>query len=597
MKKIHKFMTYIDSVKFCFVFSWKSSPFFTLSRLILGVITPFCTIASSACMRVMIDNLVNKSEIYDLKQVFLPFLGWVLVLFVSTFSQRLLFFVQDIHNRHLERNLKSTVLAKSLKADLHIYDSAEYYDRLDIATRNPAILQQTITSSISTVSVIISTISTFIILFSFDAFGSILLVAVSVPLSFFNLKYTKQLFEIDVKQTSSNRKANYIFDVSTSPRFAFSVRSHNMENGLTMEYDDLSKQIISQRASAAKKRTITMLIFEGPALILIAALGGSLLYKTLRGLCSVGDFSFYIAIWIQFWNSISSATAATVQLVDDKLRIDQFRDFLKGDYNSIKSGKQKLLKVESVEFSHVYFRYPNSEKWALRDVSFLIESNSCVALVGQNGSGKSTIIKLLLRLYLPTKGNIYINGLPQDQYDLTDLRNKFSTYQQNEPNYSFSVGKNVSLYNREKHDKIMTCLNLAQAKDLLNKMPCGLETCLGKSFSNDAVDLSGGENQRIALARAFYQLGDVLVLDEPFSALDAEAEQNIMGNLTELKQSKICLFSSHHLFTTKIADKIIVIENGQIIEEGTKEDLLTHNGYFTNLLKMQNVSVESILAK
>jgi len=241
-----------------------------------------------------------------------------------------------------------------------------------------------------------------------------------------------------------------------------------------------------------------------------------------------------------------------------------------------------------IEFRNVKFRYPGAESFALKGVSFVIEPGDSVALVGHNGAGKTTIVKLLCRFYDPTEGGIFINGVNLKDVDIREWYNFLGTLFQEFVRYHFSVRENIMLGAPERNDAdaMRAAARQSGAAEFIERLPGRYEQVLGKEFE-DGVDLSGGQWQKIAIARAFYESPPVLILDEPTSAIDAEAEFDIFSNLEQQYKSKTLVLVSHRFSTVRNAGKINVLEHGQVVESGSHDELMARAGEYAKLFQIQ----------
>ena len=276
----------------------------------------------------------------------------------------------------------------------------------------------------------------------------------------------------------------------------------------------------------------------------------------------------------------------------NRMQLDNFKSI--SDFkNRVKDdGTLVLSEVASIEYDGVSFTYPGANSRALDNLSVRLYKHEKVAIVGLNGSGKTTLIRLLLRLYEPDSGSIYINGIDIKEYSLTSLRLNFSVYFQEMQNLSFTLRDNFYYADDGADEKNMEqevrfMLEASGGADVLEKCKSGLDTNITRYFSDEGIELSGGQHQKLALARALYRRHTALILDEPSSNLDPKAEHDVFEKLKELTDGKMTIFTSHRLTNTYLADRIIVLENGKVIEDGTQMQLLRNKQRFAELYKYQ----------
>lgn len=246
-----------------------------------------------------------------------------------------------------------------------------------------------------------------------------------------------------------------------------------------------------------------------------------------------------------------------------------------------------------LSFCHVSFRYPGSERWVLRDISFRIDPREKRAIVGYNGAGKTTLVRLIMRLYEPTEGHMLLNGHDVREYDMDAYRAAFSTIFQNFRLYAFSVAENVLMRDHEagEEGEVRRALEKCGILDKIDSYPNGIHTRMTKEFDKDGIELSGGQQQKIALARAFARESDIVILDEPTSALDPMSEYEMCRSMLELCARRACVVISHRLAITKDVDRILFLEKGRIAETGSHEELLKENGRYAEMWKVQTKDI------
>ena len=322
----------------------------------------------------------------------------------------------------------------------------------------------------------------------------------------------------------------------------------------------------------------------------VVYVGYDIALGVLRKTATIGDYSLYVGLVGQLWGSISQMSNSAMQILDNQLRIENVRSLESFQNHVPDKGSEILKSISKIQFENVTFSYPGTQKKVIDDVSFTIRAGEKIAFVGLNGSGKSTLVKLLLRMYDPDSGVIKINDLDIRQYSINSLRTNFSVYFQEMQNYSFSIRDNLTIADEANPDaegSISRAIEDSCCQDVLSGAPRGLETDLTKLFESDGLELSGGQNQKLALARAFYRRHTAIILDEPSSNLDPKAENDIFTSLKQITDGRLTIFTSHRLSNVFLADRIIVMENGQILEEGTQEELINNNRRYAELFQYQ----------
>ena len=386
------------------------------------------------------------------------------------------------------------------------------------------------------------------------------------------------------------RKDNYMRDITTSFDSAKDIRMFGLKNWLTEKLKELKKE----RCDAQKANAKLWLIASWISNILLwgaqAAVYAWLISQAAQGNITIGNFSLYLGSSMTFYNYIFELLQGVNRLLNCSRQVDDFRSFMDFDKDSADKG-EIVPKLDSYEFEfrNVSFKYPKAEKYALKNLSVKLKAGERLAVVGLNGAGKSTFIKLLLRLYEPTEGEILLNGVNITRYSKRSYYGVFAPVFQDVELFAFPIAENVSMSTPSATDKgrAEKCLVSAGFGDKLKALPNGVSTELLKVIYDDGVDLSGGEKQKLALARALYKDAPVVVLDEPTAALDALAESRLYNDFDKLIGGKTAVYISHRLSSTQFCSNVAMFKDGEMVEYGTHESLLKQDGEYARMFRIQ----------
>ena len=386
------------------------------------------------------------------------------------------------------------------------------------------------------------------------------------------------------------RKDGYLQSTFTDFNFAKDIRMYGLKDYLIRKYREISKE----RLEASKNNEIRWwicgllgnILWTGASLGLYAWLIWSVIHKNL----SIGNFSLYLGSAATFFQFTGSLFDRVSELLAKSREVDDFRSFMDiGDEREDEGDKIPSYKDYEFTFENVSFKYPGAEKYALKNLSITINAGEKLAVVGLNGAGKSTFIKLLLRLYEPTEGRILLNGKDIAKYERREYYRLFSPVFQDVWMFAFPLKANVSMKDMEDTDDLRAaqCLNDAGMKEAVDDLKDGIDTEVLKVVYDDGVDFSGGEKQKIALARALYKNGPVVVLDEPTAALDALAEAKLYEDFNKLIDNRTAVYISHRLSSTRFCDHVAMFVDGEMAEYGTHDELLNAGGAYSEMFNVQ----------
>lgn len=580
-----------ETIKTCFEISWRASSFYTILRLAGNLLPALGTVWASFLGKYLLDILAGTSNVNNPYQMCIViFIGLLVTAVCRAMIQKAGQYAQSMHEDIMRKDLSLNMMEKASDADIEYFDNPLYYDRLTACTRDISAIQYLMWNILSALSAGISFCAVFLILSFENIVYSLAILVAAIPASFASVKYVKLIYQLGIDQIKGERQKDYLQSLTIDRAYVKSLKLFNAGAFLRNKYQKIWEDLFVERRNVSRSRTIITAIMECLPEITTVGIGLSLSFDVLRGKSTVGDYSLYSGLVEQLWNSVLLFTSAVLQILDNRLKIKNLQT-LDALSNHVKDeGVRNLSCVEAIEFEHVSFTYPGTEKPVLEDVSFTIQSKERVAVVGLNGSGKSTLIKLLLRFYDVDRGSIRINGIDIREYRLTDLRKNFSVYFQDEPSYSFSLRENIVISDlgiRQRERQIEEALVDGDCTDIRAKGKKGLDTGITRLFDEDGIELSIGQYQKIALSRTLFRRHTALILDEPSSSLDPKAEHFLFEHLKEKTSGKTTLFTSHRLTNISLADRIIVLERGKVIEEGTQKELLRLDGRYAQLFHYQ----------
>lgn len=404
-----------------------------------------------------------------------------------------------------------------------------------------------------------------------------------------NISHSKNIFGRFQEIAAMNRIFGfYRKEVFQNYRYGKTVRIFGEKELIETEFDAAKSTIqrFMERAGNEEGRFRVRNIFFQSLLT-----GLSYLYVGLEvyyGRFTVGDMVQYVGVILQFLNGVNDSVKAAADISGNSRYLAQYFEYLElGEKASAQLPSDKLPEFQEIEFRHVYYRYPNSRVWAVEDVSFKLHKGEHVAIVGKNGSGKTTCIRLLCRLYEPERGAIFLNGVDIREYDYTEYLNVLSVIFQDFKLFSLKLSENVAAEEKGDEKKLRKALSEAGILERAEEMRGGLEAYLYQNFSSEGIEISGGEAQKIAIAKALYKSSDFLVMDEPTAALDPLSEAEIYARLNDILKEKTVVYISHRMSSCIFCDRILVFSEGKIIEKGTHTELLGEGGLYKELWEAQ----------
>ncbi|WP_283736696.1 ABC transporter ATP-binding protein [Clostridium perfringens] len=419
----------------------------------------------------------------------------------------------------------------------------------------------------------------------------LLFLIINVLISYaLTMRVKKYEYSQKEKAADKDRRTFYVFDTMYDFAYGKDIRIYDLKNILIDKFKKFRGERIDISNDVQEKQLKVKIVDVILLVIRECVVYGYLIYNVLFTGMGIGDFTMYFSTINGFGDWMKGILDDLANIKAQNMYLDDMREFL--EIKSENKEKTRDIPIDSsyeIEFKNVSFKYPKTDKYIYKNLSLKIKKGQRLAIVGINGAGKTTFVKLLCRLYEPTSGEILINGVNIKSFSKEEYYKILSVVFQDIKTFAFTVAENVSLENLEEVDreKVLHCIEKAGVGDKINSLQKGIDTSLLKILDGEGVELSGGENQKLALARALYKNGKIVILDEPTSALDAVAEYNIYKGFDELIGDKTAIYISHRLASTKFCDVIAFFENGEIVEYGTHEELLKKNGKYSDMFNIQ----------
>ena len=515
--------------------------------------------------------------------------------FVQAVASRVNNIVTSISGELVANNVNMKIMNKAREVDVASFDRPEFYEKLENASREAGHRPlQILNSNFSIVSTVISMVSFIAVLWAISPFAPLVIVLVSIPSAIINFVYRKKNVFYLRFHSKDRRKMSYYSSLLTDKDMVKELRIFGLYDNFIERY----KKVYGSYFAGLKKMYVGEGLLHIAVTLLTAAVNCFLFIFIARGVYSgdykVGDYSLYTGALMSISAGISALIATTAGIYEGTLFIDNMIDFMNEKPTLVPSLPQPIKPQRHcghrIELRGVSFRYPGTERDVLKKVNLTIEPGETVVLVGLNGAGKTTLIKLLTRLYDPTEGTVQLDGRDIREYDVGELYKLYGIIFQDFGRYAASVSENVAFGDISvptDSEKVHRAAEESSADAFIRALPDGYDTPLMRWFEENGIEPSVGQWQKIAVARAFYSDTDIMILDEPTASLDAIAEQQIYDQFDALRRGKTTIFVSHRLSSATVADKIIVLMNGEIVEQGTHRELIELGGHYCELFTTQ----------
>ncbi len=584
---------------------WKTGPWILFCMAAVALFNGVTPVIGSLISQKILNELqyVIAGELTYTAQAFFSSAVFYLIIFL--FIYRLSKRIVTTANSALERiagelvvkQVRLGIMNKAKDIDLASFDIPMFYEKLENANREAGTRPlNIITKTFAIVSHMIELVSYIIVLASAPwlAYSVLVIIAVSVPSAVVNFIYRRKNFRYMRTRSKERRQMNYYSDLLVNKDMAKEVRMLDLSDTFIGRFVEVFRVYYGDLRKLIRNESLWHLLFG-----LITVLTNLFFYiliaqKVFSGDILIGDYTLYTGAIGSIATCVATLIATSATIYEGTLFIDNLMGFMKEKKTLVPSLKEPRKvshgEMHTIEFCSVSFKYPGTERYVLHDISFKISGDETVVLVGINGAGKTTLIKLLTRLYDPSEGHILLDGHDIREYDTKDLYSMFGIVFQDFGKYAVNVSENImfgDIHKKFSEADIRRSADEANATEFIEALPDGFLTPLMRHFEKNGMELSGGQWQKLAIARAFYAESDVLILDEPTAALDPLAEKNVFDQFDRLRENKMTIFVSHRLSSATDADKIIVLDGGEIAECGTHAQLMEKHGRYHKLFTVQ----------
>lgn len=573
---------------------WNTDPVMALGNIILRIIKAGLPVTTLYIGKLIIDEVIRLAATPGAAREYL----WTLVaieLGLAIFSallSRAISLLDALLGDLFSNEISAKMIAHAARLDLAQFEDAETYDKLERArrqTRGRTVLLSQLLLQVQDIITMVFLAAGMII---FNPWLILLLVLAVIPAFISEAYFNQQSYSLARNWTPERRELDYIRYIGANDQHAKEVKIFGLSDFLEKRFGELAHKYYLANRLLAIRRAIWGFLFNTMGDIGYYAAFVVILLNTISGSLSIGDLTFLAGSFSKLRGLLQGILFRFATIAERALFLQDLFDFF--EMRPLITAPQKPISVpEKVQkgfvFENVSFKYPNTDIYAVQHLSFSLNAGEKLALVGENGAGKTTLVKLLARLYDPNEGRILLDGKDIREYDLAELRQAIGVIFQDFTRFYMTAAENIAVGDIEELedlDKIEHAAGQSLADDVIQNLPNGYAQMLGRRFE-EGVELSGGQWQKVALGRAYMRDAQLVILDEPTAALDARAEYEVFQRFSELTKGKTAVLISHRFSTVRMADRILVLEKGRMIELGSHEELLDNNKLYAELFQLQ----------
>jgi len=574
---------------------WQTSPSLTIANAVLRIFKSATPVAILYVGKLIIDQVVLISQS---KQSISADNLWKLIAIefglaiLSDVLNRAITLMDSLLGDLFSNHTSVKIIEHAATLDLDQFENSAFYDKMERARQQTVGRTVLLSQALSQVQDLITMGFLAAGLLVFNPWLIIILLVAIIPAFIGETYFNDQSYSLSRRQTPERRELDYIRFLGASDETAKEVKIFNLSNFIVTRFRELSNKFYNANRVLIIRRSVWGSIFS-----MLGSLGYYLayvyiIYKAVDGKITIGDLTFLAGSFRQLRTLLEGILNRFTGISQGAMYLSDFFDFFKIKSQIITSDKPRVFPhpiQQGFAFENVGYKYINSENWANRHLNFTLNVGEKLALVGENGAGKTTLVKLLARLYEPTEGRIMLDGYDLREYDINDLRMQIGIIFQDYLRYQMTIAQNIAAGNimeQENRELIKNAAEQSLANKFIQDFQKNYDQQLGRRF-NEGVELSGGQWQKIALARAYMRDAQLMILDEPTAALDARAEYEVFQRFVELTKGRTSVLISHRFSTVRMADRILVLDKGELLETGSHEELLQKNGKYAELFQLQ----------
>ena len=589
MNKVKQFFSgLVKNVWFGIKTSFLASKFYFSMKLLILVSTTAVPLLNIWLWKEVLNGIVDYQN--SSKTVIVCLAVYLSLQLTTYLLAQFNTYVDSRYSDELQFYIEMVMMEKTSRMDLSFFDSAKMGDKVRHARSNFGVMTEMTWLVFDIISAFINVGATLIIVCTYKWWLGLVTLVLLIPFMLYNKKRTERKLEMEKEQLRDNRKKDYYRDVFFNNDIQFEIKLNNIGSYFIDKYKETWQKLYKINKTEDIKHNIIN------TLIMIVNVSSEFLVLTLSVFdvvnrrIGIGDLQYNLSMVSRLRGQAQALMNNVNSFLNNNTRLIELQEFMHIKPEVEKSGILKPSNNPKIEFCNVSFRYPNAEQYVLKDCSFTIEPHEKIGLIGLNGAGKSTIIKLMFRFYDPEEGCIKLDGIDLKEYDIYAVRKVFGVLFQDYVTYCLPLREIIALSDfdeRFNDEKLKKACDISGASEVIKDWENGYDSVLGRYYADNGKDLSGGQWQLVGLARAYFKDSEYMILDEPSAALDPISEDRIFEQLYHLSEGKSSVTISHRLSNTTLADKILVIGDGHIIEQGSHFELLKQNGKYAELFNLQ----------